>query len=82
MKIRLRLENLLEERGRSLYWLAKEIGAAYNHLHRFKSGAAASITFDMLGRICEALECEPGDLFEVEDSAPVRTAKRPSSKRR
>lgn len=81
MKIRLRLEGLLEERGRSLYWLAKEIGAAYNHLHRFKSGAAAGITFDMLGRICEALECEPGDLFEVEDSA-ARTAKRPSSKRR
>jgi putative transcriptional regulator len=70
MKIRMALVDLLEERGRSLYWLAKEMGTDYTTMHRFKSGKAGGITFDMLGRICTALECLPGDLLIPIDEKP------------
>ena len=63
MKIRMALAELLEERGKSLYWLTKQVGTDYTTMHRFKSEKAAGITFDMLGRICTALECSPGDLL-------------------
>jgi putative transcriptional regulator len=67
MKIKMALNELLQERGRSLYWLTKQIGTDYTTMHRFKSGKAAGVTFDMLGRICEALECMPSDLLVVVD---------------
>jgi putative transcriptional regulator len=70
MKIRMALADLLEERGRSLYWLAKQIGTDYTTMHRFKSGKAGGVTFDMLGRICTALECEPCDLLIPVDEKP------------
>lgn len=70
MKIRMALNELLQERGRSLYWLTKQIGTDYTTMHRFKSGKAGGITFDMLGRICEALECMPSDLLVVVDEKP------------
>jgi putative transcriptional regulator len=67
MRIRMALAELLEERGRSLYWLTKQIGTDYTTMHRFKSGKARGVTFDMLGRICTALECTPGNLLVLAD---------------
>ena len=67
MRIDFSLEDLLEKRGHTLYWLAKELGVDYTTIHRFKSGKAAGVTFDLLARICEALECTPGDLLVLVD---------------
>jgi putative transcriptional regulator len=58
-----RIEDVLKQRGKSLYWLAEETGAKYNSLWRLKQGSALSISFDLLDRICEALDCEPGDIL-------------------
>ncbi len=65
------LAELLEERERSLYWLAKQMGTDYATMHKFKSGKAAGVTFEMLGRICTALECSPGDLLVLVDDKPA-----------
>jgi putative transcriptional regulator len=70
MRIDFRMEKLLEERGHTLYWLAKTIGVDYTTIHRFKSGKAAGVTFDLLARMCEALECTPGDLLIIGDDKP------------
>jgi len=75
MKVRMVLAELLEERGRSLYWLAKQMGTDYATMHKFKSGKAASVTFEMLGRICTALECSPGDLLVLVDDKPASKRK-------
>ena len=71
MKIDFRMEKLLEERGQTLYWLAKTMGVDYTTIHRFKSGKAAGVTFDLLARMCEALECQPGDLLVLVDEKPT-----------
>ena len=71
MEIDFRMEVLLERRGRTLYWLAKEIGVDYTTIHRFKSGKAAGVTFNLLARMCEALECQPGDLLVLVEKKPV-----------
>jgi putative transcriptional regulator len=67
MRIDFKMEQLLEERGHTLYWLAKELGVDYTTIHRFKSGKAAGVTFDLLARMCEALGCKPGDLLVLVD---------------
>ena len=75
MKAKMILSEVLEERGRSLYWLAKQLGADYTHLHRLKTGKAEGVTFEMLGRICTALECLPGDLLVLSDDKPASKRK-------
>lgn len=61
--IEVRLSQLLEEKGKSLYWLEKQSGIRYNTLHPFAKGKRESVFFDNLDKICEVLECQPGDLL-------------------
>ena len=75
--VRLRLDELLEERGRTLYWLAKATGMNHTSLWRYRHEQTEGIKWAHLESICEALECEPGDLIEIvrESSPPKRKVK-------
>lgn len=44
--------------------LADRAGCAYNTAHDLWNGRAQRIGFDIMDRICEALDAQPGDLFE------------------
>jgi putative transcriptional regulator len=61
--IQTRLDEILAERDRTLYWLAKESQVGYKTLHKLARGRADSIKFDILDKICTLLECAPGDLL-------------------
>ena len=59
------IDQLLKERKRSFYWLAKETGVSHTTLWRLKKDKAQGITFHTLERICETLKCQPGDVLKV-----------------
>lgn len=61
--IKLRIEQLLGDREKTFYWLAKETGIGHTSLWRLRHGEAKGISYDFLERICRALECEPGELL-------------------
>lgn len=63
--IQTRIDELLRERGKSLYWLAKETGIAYPTLWRLRDSKTESIAFRVLEGICLALECSPGDVLII-----------------
>jgi putative transcriptional regulator len=63
--IKTRIDELLRERGKSLYWLAKETGIAYPTLWRLRDSKTESIAFRVLEGICLALGCTPGDVLVV-----------------
>jgi putative transcriptional regulator len=63
--IRIQIDQLLKERKRSFYWLAKETGVSHTTLWRLKKDKAQGITFNTLQKICEALGCQPGDVLKV-----------------
>jgi putative transcriptional regulator len=63
MSVRLRLDELLQERGQTPYWLAKQTGIAHPVIHKLRYGKLAAIRFIYIERLCAALECEPGELF-------------------
>ncbi|MGA9995308.1 MAG: helix-turn-helix domain-containing protein [Pyrinomonadaceae bacterium] len=74
--IELRIEQVLEERGKTFYWLAKETGIGHTSLWRLRHGEAKGISYDFLERICRALECQPSDLLVmVDDSKPTSKRK-------
>jgi putative transcriptional regulator len=61
--IEYRLRELLTERGKSLYWLAKELGLNQSSLSRAASGKTTGLKFDLLDKICDLLDVQPGDLL-------------------
>jgi putative transcriptional regulator len=63
--IEIRVDGLLEKQGRSFYWLAKETGISHTTLWRLKKGKALGINFITLEKICQALNCQPGDVMAL-----------------
>ena len=64
--IKIRLDENLQKRKKTLYWLAKEAELPYFTVWRIGQGKAKGITFDVLERLCGAPGCKPGDLLEIE----------------
>lgn len=65
--IEIRVDQILKTRGRSFYWLAKKTGISHTTLWRLKKGRARGINFDTLEKLCEALECQLGDVLSLSD---------------
>jgi putative transcriptional regulator len=63
--IEIRVDLLLEEHGRTFYWLAKETGISHTTLWRLKKGKALGINFETLEKMCQALKCQPGDVLAL-----------------
>ena len=61
--IQLRLAEMLEQRGRTAYWLAKETGVRYATIWEMANGQITRLNLDILDLICEALKCDPSDLM-------------------
>jgi len=72
--IEIRLNELLEDKGRTLYWLAKQSGVRYATIWNLSRGEVGRLSVDALDRICEALDCQPGDLL-------IRVANKKARKR-
>jgi DNA-binding Xre family transcriptional regulator len=76
--IKLRLEELLKQQAKTLYWLASPEGAGveYGSLWRLKEGVSKSVSFELLDQICTALKCRPGDLLiQVRGETPKEQRK-------
>jgi putative transcriptional regulator len=84
--IEIKVDELLENRGRSFYWLAKVTGISHTTLWRLKKGKALGINFETLEKMCEALNCQPGDVLahpnkrkiairQVAKRSPARSSK-------
>lgn len=63
------LDQLLTERGMTLTALAEEVGVTVVNLSILKNNRAKAVRFVTLTAICDALQCQPGDLFTVDPSA-------------
>ena len=61
--IEVRLDALLSEKGMTLTELSDRVGVTVVNLSKLKNGHARAIRFSTLAGICEALECQPGDLL-------------------
>lgn len=65
--IKINLDLLLVQRKMSLTELSEKVGITMANLSTLKRGKAKAIRFTTLLALCEALDCEPGDLIERED---------------
>jgi len=70
--IRFLLHQRLREQNLPLTWLATEMNLSVAALRRLKNERAQSIRFEVLAALCEALMCEPGELFDYVESPSTR----------
>ena len=72
MPIIVNLDVMLAKRKMRSRELAERIGIAEQNVSLLKSGKVKGIRFDTLEKICEALDCQPGDIMEFRlDSPPL-----------
>lgn len=57
------LDALLEARGMTLTALAEQVDVTIANLSVLKNQRARAVRFSTLTALCEALDCQPGDLF-------------------
>jgi putative transcriptional regulator len=65
-RITVQLDELLERRGMTLTELAQRVDVTVVNLSILKNGRARAVRFSTLSALCEALECQPGDLLGYE----------------
>ena len=66
-KIILRLDRMMVERKMSLNELAERVGISNVNLSKIKNNKVTAIRFSTLAAICEALNCDSGDILEYRE---------------
>ncbi len=67
MRIVVTLDVMLARRKMRAKDLAERVGITEANLSLLRTGKVKGVRFETLAKICEALECKPGDLLEVEE---------------
>lgn len=62
------LDVMLAKRKMKLKELSEHVGVTITNLSILKTGKAKGIRFNTLAAICEALDCQPGDILEYQKS--------------
>jgi putative transcriptional regulator len=64
MAIFVKLDDVLHDRRMTLTELSRKVGITLANLSILKTGKARGIRFVTLEAICDALDCQPGDLLQ------------------
>jgi putative transcriptional regulator len=82
MPIVVNVDVMLARRKMRLNELAERIGITAQNLSVLKTGRARAIRFSTLEKLCEVLDCQPGDLFAFESSVAGAEAAENSPEKR
>ena len=63
MNIVINLDVMMAKRKMRLKKLSEQVGVSEQNLSILKNGKAKAIRFSTLEKICEVLECQPGDII-------------------
>jgi putative transcriptional regulator len=70
MAIQVKLDEMLHARRMTLTELSGRVGITLANLSILKTGKARGMRFATLEAICDALDCQPGDLLEYRREEP------------
>lgn len=56
---------LLEQRGKTKYWLYKQLGMSYQNFNKMVNNQTKSIRYENIEALCLLLDCTPNDLFRI-----------------
>lgn len=65
LMIKLDVLRILEEQGKTKYWLYKQLGMSYQNFSKMVNNQTKSIRYDNIETMCLLLNCTPNDLFKI-----------------
>ena len=65
--IKLNVLELLEKKGKTKYWLYKQMGMSYQNFTKMIRNETKSIRYENIEALCQILECSPNELFRITD---------------
>lgn len=68
--LKLRVLDLLKEKGKTKYWLYIQLGMSYQNFNKMVNNETQSIRYERIETLCNIFECSPTDLFEIIDDEP------------
>lgn len=60
------IDNILKQQGKTRNWLSNETGITYTNICNLCNGKTTSIQFDKIDKICSVLKCDISDIFSHE----------------
>lgn len=60
----LNIKELLEKKGKTKYWLIKNMQGGYQSISAMMNNETVAIYFDTIEKLCNLLECTPNELFK------------------
>ncbi len=63
--IKLKVLELLDKKGKTKYWLYKQLGMSYQNFSRMINNQTKSIRYENIETLCLLFECTPNELFEL-----------------
>ena len=63
--MKLRILEILEQQGKTKYWLYKQLGMSYQNFSKMVNNQTKSIRYENIETMCLLLNCTPNDLFII-----------------
>lgn len=64
--VRLNVQALLDKKGKTRYWLYKQLGMSYQNFSKMVNNETQSIKLERIETLCQLLNCTPNDLFQID----------------
>lgn len=64
--VKLNILPLLEKKGKTKYWLYKQLGMSYQNFSRMVNNETSSIKLERIETLCQLLDCTPNELFLID----------------
>ena len=61
--LKLDVLSLLEENGKTKYWLYKRLGMSYQNFNKMVNNETSSIRYEVIEELCTLFQCTPSRLF-------------------
>ena len=65
LMIKLDVLRILEEQGKTKYWLYKQLGMSYQNFSKMVNNQTKSIRYENIETMCLLLNCTPNDLLKI-----------------
>ena len=65
LMIKLDVLRILEEQGKTKYWLYKQLGMSYQNFSKIVNNETKSIRYENIETMCLLLNCTPNDLLII-----------------
>jgi putative transcriptional regulator len=64
--IKMSVQRLLDNKGKTRYWLVKEMQTTYKTVNKLCDNTLTGLQLDTIEKLCDIFECTPDDLFVIE----------------